>query len=563
VSKVTQLKVGFVAGIVVMLLNALVPWQTFSWLSKAGSAIDTSEDIITAASEAESSLKDAETGQRGFIITGREEFLQPYQEGVRNIRPQLVRLQSLLDERPASKRRVIALVSLIDDKLRQMERSIALRREHGLERAAREVSAGHGKELMDGIRATVAELVLSEQSRLAELKREESRLTRIAAYAIAVVTLVDLLVLGVVYTLVFSMLSRRTAAEAELRTTGERLTAGMAALEARNHEMHTCRRMTEALQSCASMDECYALIARFGNQLFPANAGVLYIFHPSRDVLESVCEWGSPRLRRAFMEPADCWALRRSQAHLANDLGADLICPHAASAEAPLSPHLCVPLSAQGDAIGLLSIESAAAEAPIDAPLQAIAETIAEQLSLSLSNMRLREAMHQQSITDALTGLYNRRYLEETLRRELLRAARKQQVVSLIMLDADHFKRFNDTFGHDAGDLVLRTLAGLMRQHARATDIVCRYGGEEFVMIMPEMDLAMALQRAGQLCESARLLNVRYGDQPLGRVTISAGVAAYPDHGGEPEALIQAADLALYAAKNAGRDRFHAAAKAA
>jgi diguanylate cyclase (GGDEF)-like protein len=185
--------------------------------------------------------------------------------------------------------------------------------------------------------------------------------------------------------------------------------------------------------------------------------------------------------------------------------------------------------------------------------------TLAEQASLSLANMRLREVMRHQSITDALTGLNNRRYLDETLRRELLRAARKKQSIAVIIVDADHFKRFNDTYGHDAGDLVLRALAGLMKEHARGSDILCRYGGEEFVMVMPEMGLATAVERATKLCEAARLLDVQYGGQHLGPVTISAGVAVAPDHANDSEGLLQAADAALYAAKGGGRDRVVAA----
>jgi diguanylate cyclase (GGDEF)-like protein len=163
--------------------------------------------------------------------------------------------------------------------------------------------------------------------------------------------------------------------------------------------------------------------------------------------------------------------------------------------------------------------------------------------------------MRQQSITDALTGLYNRRYLDETLPRELTRAARKDLPVAVIMLDVDHFKPFNDNYGHEAGDAVLRSLAGLMQKHARGGDILCRYGGEEFAMIMPEMTAAIAAGRAARLCEAARLLNVQYGGHALGRITISAGVAVFPEHAADAAELLRAADAALYAAKEGGRDR--------
>jgi diguanylate cyclase (GGDEF)-like protein len=187
-----------------------------------------------------------------------------------------------------------------------------------------------------------------------------------------------------------------------------------------------------------------------------------------------------------------------------------------------------------------------------------IAERARAEAELRAMGEQLKASMQtlaELSITDALTGLYNRRYLDETLRRELLRAERAKLPVAVIMLDVDHFKRFNDTYGHDAGDAVLRSLAGLMQKHARGGDILCRYGGEEFAMIMPEMSCAAAAQRAERLLEATRLLTVEHGGRPLGRVTLSAGVALFPDHGAEGPALLQAADSALYAAKKAGRDR--------
>jgi len=180
---------------------------------------------------------------------------------------------------------------------------------------------------------------------------------------------------------------------------------------------------------------------------------------------------------------------------------------------------------------------------------------VAEHVALALANLRLRESLRTQSIRDPLTGLFNRRYMEESLDREFRRAERRGAPVGVIMLDIDHFNHFNNTFGHQAGDTLLHALGELLRTRVRAEDIACRYGGEEFVLIMPEASLDITAERAEVLRQEARELRVQQHGQSLGAVTISFGVAAFPEHGPTAEAVIRAADIALYRAKHAGRDQ--------
>ena len=172
-----------------------------------------------------------------------------------------------------------------------------------------------------------------------------------------------------------------------------------------------------------------------------------------------------------------------------------------------------------------------------------------------MANIRLREALRSQSIRDPLTGLYNRRYLEEMLERETRRAVRAEHGLGVLMLDLDHFKKFNDTYGHDAGDTVLRETASFLLKSVRAEDIVCRFGGEEFIVILPVADLKVTQARAERIRSRLRELQVLHQGQPLGMVTVSVGVAELPEHGTSPKALIEAADAALYHAKREGRDR--------
>jgi diguanylate cyclase (GGDEF)-like protein len=167
----------------------------------------------------------------------------------------------------------------------------------------------------------------------------------------------------------------------------------------------------------------------------------------------------------------------------------------------------------------------------------------------------LREKLRELAMHDKLTGLYNRHYVEEWFGLELRRAQRHGRPIAAIMVDVDHFKRFNDSFGHEAGDLVLRELAAVLRRFARKSDVACRYGGEEFLVLLPECPFDAARQKAEQLRKEVAKLELRYDDQPLGPVTVSLGVAAFPDHAKESEQLLRCADEALYLAKQTGRNR--------
>jgi len=217
---------------------------------------------------------------------------------------------------------------------------------------------------------------------------------------------------------------------------------------------------------------------------------------------------------------------------------------------------------AQGNTIGVLHLEFASkggdphqfpAESLRDSR-QRLAVSVASSLALSLASLQLRETLREQSIRDPLTRLFNRRFLEESFERELQLAGRKSQSIAVLFLDLDHFKRFNDTFGHDAGDMVLQSLADLFRNFFRATDICCRYGGEEFAIILPESTSSDALIRADALRSEVKGLRLQYKKQLLGQLTVSAGVAAFPEHGATAEGLLKIADQCLYESKARGRD---------
>ncbi len=219
------------------------------------------------------------------------------------------------------------------------------------------------------------------------------------------------------------------------------------------------------------------------------------------------------------------------------------------------SAYLCIPLSAQNETFGLLHLSVPPGASGLTDGKQHLAMTLAEHMSLALANLALRETLHSQSVRDPLTGLFNRRYLEASLEREVSRAKRSKRPLGIVMLDLDHFKPFNDTFGHEAGDNVLRELGTFLQRHVRGDDIACRYGGEEFTLILPEAPLEVTRARADQLRERIKQLQVDYCGQLLGPLTVSLGVAILPDHGTSGDAVLRAADAALYCAKAEGGDR--------
>jgi diguanylate cyclase (GGDEF)-like protein len=279
-----------------------------------------------------------------------------------------------------------------------------------------------------------------------------------------------------------------------------------------------------------------------------------------------VASWGDSQATEKTFLLDECWALRRSKVHQVKSSGSPLRCAHVHGN--PPGGYFCVPLVAQGDAFGVLYLEfpPEPADSLSDPPPRERrsdhvdievrqATALGERLSLALGNLRLREALRTQSIRDPLTNLFNRRYMEESLERELSRSARTGQPVSLLLLDIDHFKLFNDTFGHQGGDALLRTLGDFLSQRTRGQDVACRYGGEEFAIILSGAGKEPAARRAQILHDDLKHMIVEDAGRILGKVTFSTGIAAAPENGTTAAELLRAADASLYRAKAEGRDR--------
>jgi diguanylate cyclase (GGDEF)-like protein/PAS domain S-box-containing protein len=332
-------------------------------------------------------------------------------------------------------------------------------------------------------------------------------------------------------------------------------------LQRHTSEMALLNDMRDWLECCETEAEACLVVGQSIPKLVPeCVSGTLYLFKATRELAEAAVSWGKASASESTFTAGHCWCLRRGRAHWSEPGTAGIRCSHLGPTDVG---SLCVPVIAQGTTQGVLHLEF-----PCDAESKSESDTeswrdsrrrlaisVAGHIATSLSSLRLRETLREQSIRDPLTGLFNRRFLEESLETELQRAKRNETPVSVLLLDLDHFKRINDTFGHDAGDLVLRSVASIFRRFFRGGDICCRYGGEEFAIILPECSSPCAAVRANALRTELKRLTLHYKSYTLEPVTVSIGATTFPEHGTTALALLSKADECLYESKSKGRDR--------
>ncbi len=348
--------------------------------------------------------------------------------------------------------------------------------------------------------------------------------------------------------------------ELELRARG---------LEQSALQMKLLTEMSELLQSCVSSEEARGVAQQALQKFFPWESGTIYLNSEFGGMVESFASWNSAiRTSKETFEPQECWALRRGRPHIIGDDESATRCIHVLNKDQGGS--ICVPMIGQGQSLGVFHV-SWEATGPAQDPGRAedrvrLALALADTLALAVSNVRLREALKEQTIRDPLTRLYNRRYLEDSLGREVSRAKRAGTSIGIIMLDVDNFKQFNDSFGHPIGDRLLRALGDYLKARVRPGDIPSRYGGEEFTLILPEASMEIVRERAESLREGFSQIPLHLGTAVAKipqALSLSCGVAIFPEHGTTAEEILRAADEALYQAKRAGKNRVVIAAGSA
>ena len=339
--------------------------------------------------------------------------------------------------------------------------------------------------------------------------------------------------------------------EARMESINAELTGRIRELNQHNSEVRLINEMTADLQSCHGLQEACVIIPPYLRSLFPGVGGGLYAYSPEHERMELVSHWNESSPTKPYLLPGECWGMQQGFSHLVRAGQTKMVCEYCRP-ETDNMDYICTPLIIEGKNYALLHYSYPVGE--LDENCLQLNRTVSDAIILALCNLKMKETLLQQLTRDPLSQLFNRRYMEETLQIALAQAKRSDRSLSIIKLDIDYFRKLNDTHGHFLGDQILRQVSQLLRQNIRSGDIPCRYGGDEFVLILPECSLELAHERAELIRGITNVIQIRAGEDQAEMVSISVGVASYPDHAQTPETLLQAADIALQKAKQSGRN---------
>ncbi|QFP76546.1 diguanylate cyclase [Deinococcus sp. AJ005] len=522
---------------------------------------------------------DLETGLRGYIIAGQPEFLAPYEAARAALPTEL----AALNRAGGGSQHLGRVRTLIDRWQTEVALPEIAARQRSEAEAGALVRTGAGKKILDAIRAEVQTYRSGQTEQLVALDTAASaqlRRLRLTLYGVAGVALLASIIATLVSAQRISGSFGRFTTAAQRLTDGEtgvrvetrgpteiqtlsgafnhmsgglELAQGLArthaeTLAARNEWMRRLGEFGDWMQAARSLEEGARILECALPELLPGTRGTLLQHNASRNLLLPLAVWGGET--GAATPPDGCWALRRGEAVTP---GADRLAP--ACLGGPGGTYTCMPLFSHGETLGIMRLRPGTEGAELPADLLALLPGIVRQVSLALAGLRLQDRLLQQTIRDPLTGLFNRRRLEDELDTQTAHATASGQPLSLIALDVDHFKRLNDTFGHDAGDAALVRLSALLRDLAPPGSTPARPGGEEFSLLLPGYDLAAATALAERLRAEIAGWTLTHAGISLGQLTVSLGVAGYVAPLSTPGALVRAADEALYSAKRQGRNR--------
>ncbi len=554
--------IGFGLALLIFAVFTVSSYLSMAELTTIGKLRSRAFSAIERLGSLSAQIASAEIDKNNYIITGEEDYLVPYYDGaLRTVDGELEGLGKLFADKPDQQQRLDILEPLIRRRFANFRESIELRKKSGLNAVVQSGLITEGREIHNAVNDVINRMFKEEEASLAHLGFLTMENAKGLMSKQLLGTLLSFTILyGIFYMLNREMHERRRAEEA-LQKANKDLSSYVNELEQRNREIELLSEMDSLLQASATFEEAHTVIAKFVQDIFSKESGAVYLLNEPKNTLEAIVSWGDIKPGEQVMGTDECWALRLGRIHQVDATRPEVICHHIKHVLD--AAYLCVPMMAQNETIGLLHLlfdsnwfsYSEEVRKHIIENKRRLALTVAESIALLLANFRLREILYSQSIHDSLTGLFNRRHMEQLLERELHRVSRKGYPLGIIMLDIDHFKRFNDTFGHEAGDMLLRELSACLQRGIREEDFACRYGGEEFVIILPETSLENTRQRAEQLRKEAGHTTIIYRGKSLDAITVSMGVAAFPEHGTTADELLRAADTALYRAKEEGRDR--------
>lgn len=564
--------------------------ESFKWVTHSSEVIQTMEEVLAG-------LREAESGQRGFILTHNPGFAQSFDRRIEDAREAYSHLAALTADNPAQQGRMKEIGDLLEERIELLRTPLELARQTEFDRARLNLIEGRGLDTMSALLRVSGEFLSEERSLQAQrIEAAERRIEwgrKLALYGGPFVALLSFMValfvihgirkpvrvlttamerlgeghlnqrinpsmgsrefnrLAQGYNLMSERLAEADVAqksnEAALKTMHGELLEAAQVMRSRNEVIELLAAMSHRMQATRTDEELADIISIFVPQVLPNLPGALYAHNNSRNQLVPMSRWGNPRQQPEGFSPDDCWALRRGQGHYVSGKGKDVPCQHVVDEGAV---YHCEPLLASGEVIGVLHLDG-----NLDTEAQFRMGVLSENIASAMVNRRLQRDLKEQTIRDPLTGLFNRRYMEEALSLEVARAARAGTPLCVVMCDVDHFKRFNDEFGHDAGDAVLQVVGSVLMERFRDGDIVCRYGGEEFTIIAPGTTQEDLIRRVETVRQAIAKVAPQLRGQALGNITMSFGVAQWDaELGKDGKLLVAAADGALYQAKGAGRN---------
>ncbi|MFB2553500.1 sensor domain-containing diguanylate cyclase [Ensifer soli] len=557
-SSISQRVVVVFLAIAVLSLNSLILFWSLNGLFGTSDAIRRSIYIREVLSEVLFEINAAETGQRGFIITGEPRYLSPYSSAEAVFDGRVAYLRRLIEQEGRATAEVDLLARLARQKFDEMDETIRLAQDDGQAAAIAAIRTDRGKAIMDDIRRQVATMREAEEGTLSIQRATNDRYRLVSVVSLATFIVETIVLILLLLWNSRQEIARKEKAAEQLSRYAEDLDQSMQVLTDERNQIARLNEAATFLQSCNTIDEIAGLIGPFMKGLMPVRAGALYRFAASRNQIKTIALWGDVDAAEVT-GPSECWGLRRGQPHMHSPGSSFPRCSHLHAAISD-ERTICLPLVAQGETIGLLSLVY-----DDDASLQTegadrFGDMVAKMLAQTISSISLREGLKEQTIRDPMTNAFNRRYLEVVAEKEMSKCRRYNRPMVVAMVDVDHFKHFNDMHGHQAGDAALIAVCKHLAENLREGDWLFRYGGEEFALLLTELDSPHAHARLDDLRNGIARLSIDIAPGQIATVTISVGFTVY--HGGNIrlEELIAEADAALYSAKKEGRNQVAACA---
>lgn len=535
------------AFILMVIFLVAMAWDSFARTRELLSSqeyVEHTHQVLYELDAIQDGLGDAREAWLHYILTPEKQDLDTFDDSYRQIWKRVRGVEDLTKDDPATRDQIKQLEGSIAEELQQLRDNLRTNKTLLIYHTpATDFKQDRVRNSIQKFRteqeALLHERHLQTQARAHEVERSVS--VRVGVFS---------LLMAVLFLLVIRESKKLRIAEQNALHAQTRLEGSLVQLQVETESGKLLNELQANLQICVNPPEAYEVLGGYVQRFMPNSAGAVFAIDSSRNLMGVMASWGdSLSPTQHILSPEDCCAMRGGRLHMRVEASHGLSCRHFAGSIP--DAYLCLPLAALGETLGILHI-SVASSAVLTPARLALIQQSGEYAALRLANLRLREKLHDQSIRDPLTGLYNRRFLEATLEQELHRSSRHHTGLGVIMADIDKFKLFNDSFGHTAGDIVLREVGALFRRSVRTEDIVCRFGGEEFLMVLPDTTLESVSERAEAMRDAIAKLELQHAGHALGSITASFGISFSQDGVLTPDILLRYADEALYEAKRRG-----------